>query len=67
MLKKNTLIFLLLLAVGQQTLFAVTYNWNTWVAGALTYSTTNMTATVTNTAFDTRGPQDPNGGGEQWL
>jgi hypothetical protein len=62
MLKKNTLIFLLLLAVGQQTLFAVTYNWNTWVAGALTYSTTNMTATVTNTAFDTRGPQDPNGG-----
>jgi hypothetical protein len=41
---------------------ATTYNWNTWVAGALTYNTTNMSATVANTNFTTFGPQDPNGG-----
>lgn len=41
---------------------AVVYTWNTYVAGNLTYSNGNLTATVSNTAFDTRGPQDPNGG-----
>lgn len=50
------------LVLGLNFSFAVTYDWNTWVAGALTYSTSNMTATVTNTNFATYGPQDPNGG-----
>lgn len=41
---------------------ATVYTWNTYVAGNLTYTNGNMSATVTTTAFDTRGPQDPNGG-----
>ncbi len=41
---------------------AVTYTWNTYVAGNLSYTNGNMSTTITGTAFDTRGPQDPNGG-----
>jgi hypothetical protein len=59
-LKKYLLCIVVYLVAAQ--LPAATYSWNTWVAGALSYSTTNLTATVTNTNFDTRGPQDPNGG-----
>ncbi len=50
------------LVLTQSLSFAATYDWNTWVAGALNYSTNNMTTTVTNTNFTTYGPQDPNGG-----
>lgn len=42
--------------------YAVTYSWNTYVAGALNYTNGNMTSVITGTGFDTRGPQDPNGG-----
>ncbi len=42
--------------------YAIVYTWNTQVAGNLAYTNGNMSATISNTAFDTRGPQDPNGG-----
>jgi hypothetical protein len=52
----------LLLLLCSQFSYAVTYTWNTYVAGNLTYTNGNMSTTITGTAFDTRGPQDPNGG-----
>ncbi len=41
---------------------AITYSWNTQVAGSLSYTNGNMVVTISNTNFDTRGPRDPNGG-----
>lgn len=41
---------------------AATYTWSAQVAGSLTYTTGNMSAVITNTNFNTTGPQDPNGG-----
>lgn len=59
---RNPYHLLWLLLLCSQFSYAVTYTWNTYVAGNLTYTNGNMSTTITGTAFDTRGPQDPNGG-----
>lgn len=53
---------MLLLLLCSQSSFGITYTWNTYVAGNLSYTNGNMSTVITGTAFDTRGPQDPNGG-----
>jgi gliding motility-associated-like protein len=59
---KRLLLFIALITLASLNSYSVVYNWNTMTAGSLTYTSGNMSAVITNTNFDTRGPQDPNGG-----
>ncbi len=61
-MKRFSFYILLVLLSFPHLSSAATYTWNTYTAGNLNYANGNMNVSITGTAFDTRGPQDPNGG-----